>query len=241
MSRTDRRTVLRLAALSLVPALALRPAAARSAPHFAPPDGPMLYVRRVRRGMPGGASFLIERSFAVRFIGQEQGFRLEGEQVGVTVEAPDQLAEFAKIERARRETALFPLTLDLQGRIFGAAPPVDASYLGALVREATVQIERSAVPADARAELLRFVSALHQSTSKLVSELPQDLFAPAQPERLTVRQVTLPGGEQGEVTVRFTALADLSTGVMRQAEREVVTELEGDSRSTLETWRLTPA
>jgi hypothetical protein len=40
--------------------------------------------------------------------------------------------------------------------------------------------------------------------------------------------------------VTFSAARDPATGLMREARREVVTELDGDRRTTLESWQLTP-
>ena len=237
MIRTDRRAVLQYAAAALLlPAL---PAAAQAS-RFAPHAGPMLYTRRLERGLSGGASFVVSRSFAVRFLHEGAGYLVEGRQVAVEVDAPEALAAFADIERAREERGLFPLRLDAQGAIAaGAGEPV-STRLDDAVREALAQLEAQPHAEAERAELVRFVNAFHQSASKLMTELPRDLFAPPPVSRTESRAISLPGGDTGEVSVTFSAARDPATGLMREARREVVTELDGDRRTTLESWRLTP-
>lgn len=238
---TDRRTLLRYAA-----AAAAFPVAAAASAHpaggsfrFAPPEEPMLYTRRLERALPGASRLVVSRSFAVRFRPWEGGFLVEGEQRDVEVEAPEQLAQFARIEREREERGLFPLLLDAGGTIAGSAGTPTATRLDAAIREALAEIESRGHAPAVRAELVRFVSAFHQSAGRLVTELPHDLFAPHDAPRSERRAVALPGGDSGEVTVTFTAARDPATGLMRQALREVVTELGGERRTTLESWRLT--
>ena len=241
-SGADRRTVLRLAAAGLLLPLASRVAAHPASPgaRVSPPHGPMLYSRRLERALSGGASFVVGRSFEVRFAHAADGFRVEGHQVGVEVEAPEELAAFARIEREREERGLFPLLLDAHGRIAdGAGTPV-ATRLDEAVREILAQLAARPHTAAERAELVGFVNAFHQSAGRLVTELPRDLFAPAAAPRSESREVALPGGDSGEVTVTFSAARDPATGLMRQALREVVTRLHGDRRRTLESWRLAP-
>ena len=242
MTGADRRTVLRLASgallLPFASAVAAHPAGPRAG--FSPPDGPMLYSRRLERTLADGAVFSVARSFEVRFEHQASGFQVDGRQVDVEVAAPEALAAFVRLEREREERGLFPLLLDAGGTIAeGAGKPV-ATQLDAAVREALAVLQaRAHVPAQ-RAELVRFVSAFHLSAGKLMTELPRDLFAPAETPRSEHREVALPGGDSGEVAMTFSATRDPSTGLMRQARREIVTKLDGDRRRTVETWRLEP-
>lgn len=238
----DRRTVLRMAAGAVLLPLASAAAAHPAHPDtpFAPPDGPMLYTRRLERVFPDGARFAVARSFEVRFEHSGGGFRVDGRQVGVEVEAPEALAAFARLEREREERGLFPLLLDSHGAIAGGEAVPIATRLDAAVRESLAQIEARARDAAARAELVRFVQAFHLSAGRLVTELPRDLFAPPADPRVERQEVALPGGDSGEVTVTFSARRDPTTGLMREALREVVTALQGDRRRTLETWQLAP-
>jgi hypothetical protein len=85
-----------------------------------------------------------------------------------------------------------------------------------------------------------FVEALHRSAGALVTEPPRDLFAPVDCPREESRTVALPDGDTGQVRVIFTATRDPVTGLMREARREVVTEVSGDLRRTIESWTLMP-
>lgn len=237
MSRADRRTVLGFVAGAIVlPAAAAMPA--RAAAPFAPTAAPMLYTRRLERVLGDGASFIVVRSFAVRFVPDAAGFRVEGRQVSADVVAPEALETFARMERERVETALFPIALDAAGRIVGHAGGQVSPQLDAAVREALDRIDKAAFEAGERAEAVRFVEALHQSAGRVLTEPPVDLFAPAGVPREETHAIALPGGGKGAVRVRFAAERDARTGLMRQATREVVTELGADRRRTLETWRL---
>ena len=234
---TDRRNVLRLAGAAILLPLA---ATAAGQPRFAPPDGPMLYSRRIERDLADGAAFVVTRRFAVRFRPREDGFLVEGEQVDVEVEAPEALAAFARIERERTERGLFPLRLDPEGRIAGAVAEAEGSDLDEAVREVLARIDDLPREQGERAELLRFVAAIHEGAGRTLTELPPDLFAPDPSPRTETREVPLPNGGKGAVTVTFAASADPATGLLREATREVLTQLEGSRRRTLESWRLEP-
>ena len=240
----DRRTLLRHLAASalLLPLLSAQPARALvRGGAFVAPDGPMLYSRRLERELPGGASLTVERSFAVRFVREGAGYRVEGEQVGVSVAAPEALASLADLERERVETGLFPLHLDASGQIDGGAEPRPSEQLDQAVREVLARISAAANRDEAeQADLQQFAVAVHQNASALLTHLPRDLFAPAEPQHEETRMVELPGGGEGLVRVIYLADADAATGLMRKASREVVTQLAASRRSTLESWTLTP-
>jgi hypothetical protein len=176
----------------------------------------------------------------VRFLRETGGFRVEGEQVAVEVDAPEPLAEFARIERERRETGLFPLGLDSSGAIRGLAPGVDTGRLDEAVREAVARIDAGNHPQAERERLRAFVEAVHRSAGAILTELPRDLFAPVDCPRAERRAVALPGGERGEVRLSFDAVRDPVDGLMREARREVVTDIAGDLRRTVESWTLGP-
>src|SRR5690606_40612679 len=86
MNGFDRRSLLRLTAGGI--ALAALPASrAAAAAGFDPPLAPMLYTRQLERELPDGARFAVGRRLAIRFVREAEGFRVEGEQVGVEVDA----------------------------------------------------------------------------------------------------------------------------------------------------------
>lgn len=232
--------LLAAAALALPASLSLTSPAQAQATVFRPPAEPMLYTRTLRREMAGGASLTVKRSFSIRFVPVADGFRVEGEQVAVDVDAPAALTAFAQIERERRETRLFPLMLDASGRIGSGAEPGQAAQIDDAVRAASALLARRNLPSGERQPVDDFIRALHQSAAGLLTELPVDLFAPRETTRTDTREVALPGGGTGAVTVRFSAATDHATGLVRQAEREVISDLAGDRRRTLESWTLAP-
>jgi len=239
--RSDRRALLRVtgmaAALSL---LRITPAAAQTSIRFAPPATPMRYTRRLERGLADGTSLTVRRSFAVHFAPEPGGFRVDGEQVDVVVDAPEALQALARLERERIESGLFPLQLDPAGAIRQVPHPTASARLDEAVREVAARIDRwEHTPAE-REELRAFVNAVHQSAGMLVTELPRDLFAPVDCPREEIREVELPGGKAGRVRVTFTAERDGGTGLMREARREIETEVSGDLRRTIESWSLAP-
>lgn len=240
--RTDRRAVLRMAgAGAVLQLLGTLPAAALTVDRFAPTAEPMRYRRRLERGLAGGATLTVSRSFVVCFLPADDGFRLEGEQIDVAVDAPEALAPLARLERERVETGLFPLRLDASGAIRSVAPSAASTQLDAAVREVSARIERwNHTPAE-RAELRAFVNAVHQSAGALTTELPRDLFAPLDYPREERRAIALPGGEAGEMMMAFSATRDPATGLMSEARREVITAVSGDLRRTVESWSLTLA
>lgn len=241
MSRPDRRALLRLAAGAAIWPLvsaAAPPRAGAAGPVISPPPHPMIYTRRLERVLPGGARFLVDRSFGVQFEPAGAGFRVDGHQVGVEVLAPDALAEFARLERERKETGLFPLLLDERGLILGLDGPGGETPLDDTVRALQSRLDQSALDADQRGELRQFASAVQQTAGQLVALLPRDLFAPLDSPRMDRREIALPGGGAGFVAVSFVAARDPATGLMREASREVVTDLSGEQRRTVESWRL---
>ena len=231
-----RRAAIRLAVgAALLPLLARTPVRAQDAAGarpFAPPSGPMTYRRELVRSLPGGAQMRVMRDFAVRFLPVDGGFEVSGAQVGATVEAPDNLAHFAELERARVESGMFPLRLDHAGRIVdGAEAQVNAQFAEALeeVRR------RMGGSAD---EVRTLVEALHATGARMTAMLPRDLFAPAPDVREERERIALPWGDTGEVVTVFAAACDPVTGLMREARREVVTRLGADERRSGEYWAL---
>src|SRR5688572_7537209 len=84
-----RRALLGLAgAAAALPLFRTGSAAAQPASRFAPPSGPMRYTRRLERELVDGARLVVSRGFAVRFVPEADGFRVDGEQVDSAVDAP---------------------------------------------------------------------------------------------------------------------------------------------------------
>jgi hypothetical protein len=238
----DRRQVLRAAVVAVLLPLAGTPAIARAQDRaFAPPRGPMLYTRRLERSLPGGAHFTVSRSFAIRFREEEEGgYRVDGEQVAVEVDAPESLASFAEMERNRREGSLFPLLLDREGLIAADLEAEEPPRLDEAVQEALQRIARLHAPPADEAELTGFLRAVHANAALLLTALPRDLFAPGEDGGSQSRTLALPGGGEGIVTVAFDAETEPLTGLMRSARRQIITEFDGSLRRTMESWTLVP-
>lgn len=212
--------------------------------NFVPPRQPMVYTRRLVRDLPDGAQIVVERSFAIRFARAGDGYRVDGEQIAVKVEMPEQLASLAALERQRVVQGLFPLTLDGSGRILSGPEadkaPGQSPEIEAALRDVSARIERLDASADERAAMRGFIAAIHDAGQHIVSVLPLDLFVPASPDRTDHREVTLPAGGAGAVTMQFNAERDPATGLMRSARREVHTMIGGENRRTVETFSLAP-
>ena len=239
----DRRTILRLAlAAAVAPAFASRlQAAAAAAPRrFSPPAGAMTFTRRLVRTLADGNRVVVDRAFAIRFVARAPGWSVAGEQTDVAVDFPPRLAPLAGLERQRREVDLFPLLLDARGRIVEGPRARPAKELDQAVAIVTRAFGQAPHTADERAEHEAFVSAVHDAGARMTSLPPAQLFAPDEPESRAERDLVLPAGGRGTIAVSFSALADPQTGLMRQARRDIVTTIAGDSRLTREDWTLTP-
>lgn len=237
----DRRAVLRWAmAAALAPALASRASAvvAGAGEGIAPPAGAMTFTRRLERPLPGANKLVVARSFAVSFAARPGGWTVNGEQVGVTVDAPARIAALAAIERRRIETGLFPLTLDRAGTIDGGPEKRPVEELEQAVAIVRGQIAAAGFAPDEREELEAFVRAVHDAGAKMSSEFPADLFAPREGAVHAERELALPGGGAGTIEVSFTAVTDPATRLMREARREIVTAIADDRRLTREDWTL---
>ncbi|HTM96479.1 MAG TPA: hypothetical protein VL100_11780 [Croceibacterium sp.] len=235
-----RRAFLGMAGAALL--LPLGSAAHAQSADFAPPARPMRYVRALRHGMVDGAAIETERFFTVAFVPHADGYRIEGEESAPPqVSGPAGLEAFLRLERERRETGLFPLTLDRAGRIVGDSSWADSPQLDRAIAEALHRLAASHLGADDREAARTFLTGLHQAAASLVAGLPADLFRPPAGRRDASREVALPGGGTGTVSLTFTASTDPATGVMREAERVVLTRLATSERRTVERWSLSPA
>ena len=225
---------------ALVPALgwSIASRAAVGAARIAPPAEPMLFVRRLTRELPGGYAIVVERGFRIRFAAQADGFRIEGEQVSSSVDAPPNLAAYADIERQRVETGVFPIELDAQGLIRSTPAAAAPAALARGVELALEQVRTMQLPKGGEDQARTFLLGLEQAAGRISSAPPPDLFIPpANPEQAT-REVTLPGGLAGSISSRFSGTLSPLTGLLQQAERIVVTETAGSTRRTLEHWTL---
>lgn len=240
-----RRTAARRIALhALAPIAALAIPVGRAAAGTRPiatPAGNFRLERVLVRGLSGGAEIVVTRHWQIGFAPTRGGMAVSGEQVHAAVAAPPRLAELAEIERTRSTASLFPILLDSAGLIqrdvtgrqggdeaaFQRALDYGRALLGALTLTA-------AEGDDARS----FVAKLSNMSAGAVSRLPQDLFFPRPGEETTSRDLTLPGGETGSITVTALTRAAPVTGLLDVVERRIVTRVADSERTTFERWAL---
>jgi len=206
-----------------------------SLPRFVPPTNGLVLTRTLWRSLHDGGQIMVRRRYAVQFVAENGGYRLEGQLIEATVDAPAGLAALADLERKRPESGLFPVLLDRDGRILddGALPSaadharaaevarglIAAAPLGALdKKEAGRQIARIAAAPGA------------------IGHIPADLFTPHTGERRERRRLAVPGGMEGEVEVAVTVAADRVDGLPHSVERVVTTMLAGTTRVSREVW-----
>jgi hypothetical protein len=206
-----------------------------------PPTGPMVFTRRLERGLAGGAKLVVSRSFAVRFAEASAGWTLSGEQVDVAVEAPERIAQLAALERQRKETGLFPLTLDRSGMIVGGPRPVRMREVDRAIGIVREELAKFDVTAGEREQYDAFIRAVHDAGASMSSIPPNDLFAPREPATHSEGDLALPAGGAGTIEIDFSATVDPATRIMRQARRDIVTAIADDRRLTREDWSLLPA
>lgn len=241
LGRTDRRGAIRLAlAAAIAPSLAWRQANAQDVQGglIAPPTHPMTYRRTVSRDLVDGNSFTVIRNFAVEFRRFSGGYMVHGQQGDVSVDAPQQLAQFADIEAARDESDMFPLALDSFGLILSRERQLtECPSVEEAVARALAALRDQSLPQEERASFETFVAAMHVASQQITAHLPIDLFVPGRLRR-DERNIALPDGTQGRVLTSFGGERDSATGLMRAASREVVTEVDDSRRITRESWIL---
>ena len=238
MNVTTRRAMLHLlAGAAIASPLRACPVAASSGP-IHPPTTPMTFRRTLVREMVGGARITVRREFTIRFEQFADGYRIAGEHAGVDIEMPEELAEFAQIERTRIDQT-FPLVIGPTGFIAapdGSAPP--GTVVQRAFDAAFASLDRQSLSADDRAVLRSHIDAIHKAGGIVLAQMPGDLFAPVEEQRSEEQRIPLPDGSLGRLSSTFTAQRDCDTGLMREASREILTEIDGDRRVTREIWQL---
>ena len=243
-----RQSMAWLAGAALVPLLAsarparARPVSARQAANaFNPPSTPMRLTRELSRELGDGAHIVVQRIWQVQFTDQDAGFSLEGEQVGVDVSAPQSLGMLAAIERGRTENAMFPIALDQYGLITAEQADGAPAQIDQAILQARRQIDAARLSDAKQADARQFLAYLQQSAAQLASQLPEDLFNPAQSNWQQRREIDLPHGQSGSVSVTFSAATDPAGHLMQRAQRCIVTQIGDASRTSCENWSLLPA
>lgn len=204
---------------------------------FVAPSEPMRLTRVLERELGDGNAVTVTRSWRVRFVAHGDGYRVEGEEIAATVDAPPRLAMLAQVEREKPDAAPFPITLDAAGlivdeRAAGAAP------IPGLAEAARTYLQDA--PDKRRSDAMRYVLAVQQAGARMTSAWPEDLFYPATPPRSERRTLALPGGGSGTISVSFDGTLGDEGRHLAAAERHIVTTIGGDARASHESWRLDP-
>lgn len=237
--RLDRALGLALAALA-VPAGLAAPAAQAQLPAFRAPHHPLLLTREVRRTLADGQQLVVRRHYLVRIQPAVGGYTVTGELAGVEVEAPADVADLAEVERQRPDLGLFPLQLDAAGLIVGRPAPVETVDAVRARTAMTAYLARTDLTPAERTAAQTMAAKLQAQGQSAGNAWPADLFRPAPGKRSEDRELTLPDGRMGHVTVTVEA-SDGSDGLLAQMERRVVTRLDGTERLSLERWTLADA
>lgn len=241
MNNVDRRRVWQ-AAITLALAPGLLAGAGRASEQvrlIAPPRTPMRYRREVSRNLVDGARLVARREFAISFAGHPEGFIVDGAQTAVEFVAPESLASFAALEKARAPK-IFPIALDSFGQIKGV--PTHGSLdlmVDQAISEANTALSAAPLPEEERVELRHFFATIHRASEAITSEMPVDLFAPREEQNIVERHLKLPDGGIGKFTTRFSSQRDEATGLMREAARDIITTIGSEQRVTSEKWSLT--
>ncbi len=226
-----------IAALAPVQLAAAPPAAAAA---FHPPAGPMLLSRTVVRSLVDGKEVRVTRRYLVWFHQTENGWRIDGEARGVSVDAPPSLAGFAEMERDRAEPAFFPIMLDPDGRLLprAALPVGDASRTRAIAL-GEMMIAGALVAPEARSQANAMLTQVAAAGGGGTA-WPLDIFNPARPQTLEIRDIALPDGNRGSIRIAIRSEGAGSGSVPARVERTVQTELDGTRRTSREIWTFSP-
>lgn len=236
-ARAPRPGMLLTGAAALLP-LAMAQAAPPSSAttQFAPPANRLILSRTLRSPLADGREIVSRRTYALSIVAEGTGFRVDGEEIDCTVDAPESLAGLAALERARRDAGPFPLHLDRSGLLVAELRPLRNDALHRASDLADAKLGRAIPNPGARLALLDFVATLAAGNH---TAWPQDLFHPTTARRIDRQAIALPDGTQGQVEVEVVTLPaeDETTRV----QRTVTTELGKSRRTTREEWVLAPA
>ena len=206
---------------------------------YSPPHSPLLLTRTLYRPLPDGKAIITRRTYSVRIMPDGTGYRVEGELVQATVEAPPKLSALAELERQRPDAGMFPILLDAQGQILGGGNVRSDGALGRAAVIAAEAIGGSGLPAIDMLQAQAFVRQLSSRSPR--SQWPADVFNPAPRKRDEARVIALPGGNEGRVTIEIASQGANHAGQVALLERVVTTDLAGDTRMTREQWQLSKA
>lgn len=206
---------------------------------FAPPETPLVLTRTVWKTLGDGKQIVVSRRYAVQFSRQETGFRLDGRLLDTAVEAPEQLAAMAAIERNQADQGPFPLRLDRAGLIRStSSAAVDMQSRDASAAEGQAILSRTRLTSAEKGEAAAFLRQMAAIGAN--AAWPVDMFNPESIEQHQSRVIALPDGSEGQVEVALRVDGYHASGLPKAVERTVTTVLSGTSRVSREMWTLAP-
>lgn len=206
------------------------------------PDTPLRLDRVLQRGIGEAAAITVRRSWDVRFERQGRGIITTGVQITAEVSAPPHLAALARIEQQRDTNGMFPLILAEDGLILTpGSTPVSSDAIADALRAAETLIARQPVPADERERYRLYLAQVHQAGATVLDTLPSDLLFPAGAPVEHSETIALPDGLSGQFSLSYSAQPQADAPWLQRAERRVVTEITGLTRSASEVWTLGPS
>jgi len=198
----------------------------------------MIFRRRLSIGLSDGKAIVSERDFEIRFLPLTDGYRIEGGEIARSLEAPQGLEAYARLESERREEGMFPLLLDERGLIRSGPEAVSSLSLARAVEIALEQVAAGLQSRGDVAEARGFILGLQQAASAISSTIPADLFVPPGTVQHASRSIALPDGASGVLTTEYSGRIAPETGMLEEARRVIVSEVGGTRRETVETWIL---
>jgi hypothetical protein len=207
--------------------------ASEAGARFVPPAGPMILARSLIRELSDGKRIVVTRRYQIQFTATSEGYRIDGELVGVDIDAPPVLASLAEIERHRVDKGLFPMSLDRSGLLrVQTDSPMDQPARSELRQRATNLLSPQMPQTESGALVGKIASGNGHSP------WPADLFNARPGERSVERPVTLSDGRAGVVYVVLKVDALLPCGLPGRFERVVTTELGGSLMVSREVFTL---
>lgn len=206
---------------------------------FAPPPGPLVMTRTVWRSLSDGKQIVVRRTYAVHFVRDGSGYRLEGQLVEAQVDAPAAIAPLAELERKRPDTGMFPIRLDSRGTVLQAGQPDgDAESRAAGLRAGQALIGAAQRSAARKRETLKLMGQMMHAAPQ--TPWPTELFRAVLGEQHRHSRMALPTGGEGQVDVTTRISQVLPGGLAGSFERIVTTSLEGHDSTSREVWTFAP-
>ena len=220
--------------LSLLPGLAEAAGVERPHPGFHAPSDARVLTRILRRRLGDGGEIVGTRRYAVRFVAEGRGYRVEGRQIDARVEAPPRLAALAELEQQRRDEGMFPMHLDAGGMVvaFPAATGRELAPNRLAIRKVEDMIAGAPLADAERQQAVTLAGRLGTE----VTAWPTDLFLPVAVNRVESRDYRLADGSMGRISVAVSA--QTKDGIVSRFERVVTTTSAGQTRESTETWLL---